>query len=168
MLNVDPHSDLKEEESARKDFSKVLLSLFGILIMVTSLFLVLDPNLRNRVRSLFRADARKVLTTVSGDLMGNGENLTVVKVKTKEGLLLEIYRYQEERGSSQLIERIELEDRRDGYFHYNGIATNLVLDDINNNKRLDLITSSFDEDFVAHLSIFEFDPLTGAFQPITQ
>lgn len=140
----------------------------GVIFLVLSLFPVFDPHLRTQLHDFFLPSQRVVLTTASTALPGTDQIITVVKIRTTQNLLLEIYKSSQTTHDQKLIDKITLPDRRDGYFHYNGQATNLVLDDINNNHKLDIITSTYDEDLIAHLLVFEYNETSGTFEPLVK
>ncbi len=128
---------------------------------------VLHPNIRKNLRSKFLPEKRQILSTVSGDVIGEGQDLKVVKVKSKAGLFLEVYKPTQE-GFSSKIAQIKLDDRTDGYFNFNGRASNLALKDVNGDEIAEIIAPSFDEDFVAHLNVFSYNNFTGQFELISE
>ena len=56
-----------------------------------------------------------------------------------------------------LLGSIKLPDQRDGYFYFQGKATNLALDDLDGDEVLEIIVPSFGEIFRARLNIFKYD-----------
>src|SRR5262249_6572423 len=126
---------------------------YGIILALVVVS-VLQPDLRGWLRSHLRTPSRKVLSTVVGDLRGDGSRIKVVKIRG-ETLLLEFYATSEN-GESQLLQRIPLEDRHDAFFDYNGEASNLLLTDIKDadgEGRKEVIVPSSDTEMRAHLNI---------------
>ena len=136
----------------------ILVGLFALFF-----FAALLPEVRSSIRGSVLKDYRMVISTVQGDLAGNGKELTVAKVRTREAIYLEIYVPKED-GSQKLLERIELPDKKDGFFNFNGQATNLAIDDIDGDGQKEIIVPSFDQNMVGHLNIYRFEQATGAFQ----
>jgi hypothetical protein len=135
----------------RQLFQTALIGLF-----IASLVSALHPGLRSAVRGTFAKDYRSVLSSVHGDLLGNGTDYTIVKVKTRDNLFLEIYD-SVKNGSSHLVSRIDIADKKDGFFSFNGQATNLALDDIDGDGKLEIIVPSFDQNLVGHLNLYRYN-----------
>ena len=112
-------------------------------------------DFRDGLRETLQPEFRKVLSTVDGDIFGPGQRGKVLKIQTREGLFVEVYRSDDE-GNFALKEKFKLADKRDGYFVFNGEASNLVLDDIDGDRKVEIIVPSFDSDLVAHLNIYSY------------
>jgi hypothetical protein len=123
----------------------------------------LHPTVRSSMRSSFVKDYRMIVSTAHGDLLGNGTEMIVAKIRTRDSLFLEIYEPKDD-GSQRLVERIEMPDHKDGYFNFNGEAMNLAIDDVDGDGRLDILAPSFDQNLVGHLNIYHFDQSSGVFQ----
>jgi hypothetical protein len=136
----------------------VLFALFTFMFVA-----VLYPELRTSIRGAVVPDFRSITSTARGDLAGNGTEFTVAKVRTQAAFYLEIYEAQVD-GSQRLVERIELSDKKDGYFNFNGQATNLAIDDIDGDGAKEILVPSFDHNLIGHLNIYRFDPSMGGFQ----
>jgi hypothetical protein len=138
-------------------FTKGLAALF-----LAGLFLiVLNQDIRSNVRSLIRPNYRVILAVAMADLEGSGIKDQVVKVKTSDGLFLEVYapRSHGEFGLQQeLIASARLPDKKDGYFTFNGEVTNLAVDRVDNERRPKILASSFDGDLVGHLNVYRYVP----------
>jgi hypothetical protein len=92
------------------------------------------------------------------DLEGNGIKDQVVKVKTSEGLFIEVYapRDHGQFGLQQeLIASAQLPDKKDGYFTFNGEVTNLAVDRVDRDNKPKILASSFDGDLVGHLNVYQ-------------
>ena len=57
-----------------------------------------------------------------------------------------------------LIASTKLPDKKDGYFTFNGDVTNLAVDDIDNDKKSEILATTFDNDLVAHLNVYRYVP----------
>ncbi len=130
----------------------------GILIVLFAAMLVaaLHPAVRSAMRGSITHDYRMIVSTARGDLLKNGTELTVAKIRTRDSLFLEIYEPRND-GGQKLIGRIQLPDQKDGFFNFNGNATNLAIDDIDGDGRLEILAPSFDQNMVGHLNIYHYD-----------
>lgn len=88
----------------------------------------------------------------------------MIKIKTHEGLFLEIYGLSAE-GGRPLLDRIQLPDRRDGYLNFGTNTANLFLQDMDGDDVPEIIAPSFDENLVAHLNIYRFNPTSLKLEP---
>ncbi len=139
-----------------------LTGLFAIMLIVT-----LHPDVRTSVRGTFVKDFRTVVSTAKGHLAGDEREFTVAKVKTRDSMSLEIFEMSAN-GSQKLVEKIVMADQKDGYFNFNGQATNLAIDDIDGDGRPEILAPSFDTNLVGRLSVYNFDQASGNFQRIVR
>jgi hypothetical protein len=123
----------------------------------------LNSDLRNELRSAALSDYRSVLSTAQGHLLGDAVLFTVAKIKTRDALFLEIYE-STGAGQNRFVEKIQLSDRRDGYFNFNGQATNLAIADLDGQGRPSILAPTFDDDLVGRLNVFKYDPGARGFQ----
>ncbi len=140
----------------------------GFLVAITlgmALFVV-HPVFRGAFRTYMNRPSRRVLSVAEGDLFSNGSTTRVIKVRTQDGLFLEIYGAGEADNDKPLLMRILLPDKNDGYFHFHGQASNLALDDVDNDHHLEIIAPTFDENSVAHLNIYRYNPAQGLIEPM--
>jgi len=138
--------------------------ILGTFILILSLSTVLHPGWRQRLRALIMPPYRVVISIAQADFNHDGSLFRVLKVKTHEGLYLEVYAPADpKRGGLQpLVATTKLPDTRDGFFTFNGQVTNLVIDDVDNDGILDILTSSFDSNMVAHLNVYHLDLKSGS------
>lgn len=142
---------------------RVLGGALGFLCLM-GIVAALDPGLRAGLRAaVLTDDGRSVLSTAQGRLLGDASVFTVAKIKTREALYLEIYETLSE-GQSKFVEKIELTDARDGYFDFNGRATNLAIADLDGDGRPEILAPSFDDDLIGRLNVFKYDPTSRGFQ----
>lgn len=136
-----------------------------VALFAASLLTVLHPDVRAQVRGTFLNDYRTIVSSAQGDLLNDGTPFKVIKVKTRDELVLEVYKGSVD-GSYELIEKIQMPDQRDGYFSFNGQASNLAVDDIDGDGHPEILVPSFDRDLVGHLNVFRFDPTAKNFQKV--
>jgi hypothetical protein len=141
----------------KQKIAQVSAGLF-LLLLITA---VLNSDIRNAIRGVLTPRYRVILAVAQADLDGSGERLQVLKVKTQDGLFLEVYgnkKLSPELNITQpiLLASIQMPDKKDGYFTFNGEVTNLAIDDINSDRNLEILATSFDDNLVAHLNVYRF------------
>lgn len=153
-------------EKKKSAFSAESLLIGGLLIVALLVTAVaMTPSWRQSFRDLFSPDQRTILAKVSGDLTGQGMHVTVLKIQTRDSLVLEIYN-SENPEQTTLMTRIVLPEKRDAYFQLKGNATNLSLVDIDNDGTLEIIAPAFDDQMIARLNIYKFNPATKSFERV--
>ncbi len=143
-----------------------LLAIFCL----ASLAIVLHPGLREQARDRILSEPeRRILSSVTADILRDGQLYEVLKISSPRGLFLEIYlRDENNLGHSRLLDQVRLPDIRDGYFDFRGQAVNLALDDVNGDGQLEIIAPTFDERLSAHLNIFRYNKELEVFEPLRQ
>ncbi|MGZ3748375.1 MAG: hypothetical protein ACXWRE_13425, partial [Pseudobdellovibrionaceae bacterium] len=114
--------------SAESLFSPFLGALLTLALLVTAI--AITPSWRQEVRDFFIPEQRHILAKISGNL-SEGLPITVLKIQTRNNLVLEIYS-AENPEALYLMTRIILPEKRDAYFQLKGNATNLGLVDVDN------------------------------------
>lgn len=137
---------------------------FLALTALIAFVVAIQPELRTRLRAQFEGPSRIVLSSVDGHLR-DGTAIKVVKIKTHNGLFLEIYN-KSQSGHFPLMGSIPLPDHKDGFFLYQGEATNLALEDVDGDQQLDIIAPSYDNNLVARLNVYSYDQRSGEFVQI--
>jgi hypothetical protein len=140
--------------------------LFSTFLLLTAILLaaVLTPSLRSQVQNYFSRSGREVLATAEGDLLGEGSNAKVIKYRSEEGIFVEILR-MDPSGASTMVDRIQLPDKHDGLFNYQGHVTRLAIADVDGDGKMELLAPSFDNQLVPHLNVFRYNPGNQKFEP---
>jgi hypothetical protein len=160
MTNFTPVETRKKSQVLYRVTRFVLSTMFAAMLVVA-----LHPDVRTQVRGTIVKDYRTVVSTAKGHLAGDEREFTVAKVKTRESLSLEIFEMMAN-GNQKLVEKIVMNDAKDGYFNFNGQATNLAIDDIDGDGRPEILAPSFDSNLVGRLSVYNYDQNSGNFQRI--
>lgn len=134
-------------------------------LFVFMLIAALHPDVRSAVRGTVSPNFRNVVSTAQADLAGNGSQMTIVKIKTQDSLILEVYEPTAD-GAQKLVERIKLADKKDGFFTFNGQATNLAADDIDGDGKAEILAPSFDKNLVGRLNIYRYDSESRGFRTV--
>lgn len=136
-------------------YSFLVSSFYGVALALVAL-VVVHPRLRSATQELLSHDYRSVLATVTGNFGKDQTPIKIIKVKTQRQLLIEFYSISDEL-EPKLLQKIELDDKRDAYFNYNGSATNLALSNIATEEDPSLLVPSVDRNLRAHLNVFRYD-----------
>ena len=133
----------------------------GFAIVAASLmaFAALNTNTRKELRAVLTPEFRKVVSVAEADLGGDGRLWKVVKVATRDSIWLEVYRTTEA-GVVEVVEKLQQPQRRDGYYSFQGQAANLVIEDVDNDGQLEILSPSFNMDLVGKLDIYRYEPMT--------
>lgn len=135
-----------------------------LLLIVTICFSV--PSIRESLRERFLSDRREILAKVDGDLNGQGDFVSVVKVKTRDDLLVEVYSVNPQRGETTQRARLILPEHKDGYFQFRGQPTNLALVDLDGDNWLEIVAPTYDENLIPRLHVYKYDPHAQVFIPM--
>lgn len=131
------------------------------ILAIALLFATLDKKASNDIRDLFRGEGREVLATVTGPFLGKDSYVTAVKVKTANGIYLEIYDSKD--GGFKLLKKVEI-GSRDAFFSFAGRVSNLAADDVDGDSVQEILIPMYDENLVAHLAILKYDPSSKEFE----
>jgi hypothetical protein len=132
------------------------MTVAGLSVVVgITLLIALVPSWRAGFQNLMWAQDRVILAKTQGHLNPRGPNLTVFKIRTKEGLFIEIYKGNDT--ETEKIGQHPLEGSQDGYFNIHSQASNLVLTDVDEDGYMDIVAPTFDELQQARMNIFRYD-----------
>ena len=143
--------------------SKILLSVACLIAMVFFLA-ALIPSLRQKILSGFAThEEHEILATAEGDVLNDGSPTKVIKVRNADGIYVEVMKVLEN-GDTTTVDRIQLPDKHDGLFNFQGHVTRLAIADIDNDGKFELLAPSFDNQLVPHLNVFRFNPESRRFE----
>lgn len=156
---------MKDQKKNRK-FKAHLMNL--LFLMMASLVLIVSivtsvPEWRQKVRSWVQSPYREVLAKARADLTGQGDLVNVIKLKTQDGITVEVYAQDMESDHERFLARLRFDERRDGHFNIKGQATNLAIFDIDHDGIQEIIVPVFDENLIPRLHVFKFDPAGKVF-----
>ncbi|NQZ01607.1 MAG: hypothetical protein HRT45_13170 [Bdellovibrionales bacterium] len=125
-----------------------------------------SPSMRNHFRSKYFRPNRKVLSIVTGNLLNDGQIVKAVKYKTVTGVVIEILG-SGQNGARSLIDTITIPGEHDGFFNFRGgNATQLAVIDVDDDGSFELMAPTFDDQLVAHLNIYKYNPIRKVFLPV--
>jgi hypothetical protein len=134
----------------------------SVLLAIT-LCVALIPTWREKAQSALWPHERIILAKSQGPIEPTGTNITVVKIKTREGLFIEIYKNSEENSNMEFWMQFPLEGSQDGFFNFQNQASNLVLTDVDNDGYIDIMVPTFDDQQQARMNVFRYDPQLETF-----
>lgn len=127
---------------------KFSLATFALSLMI-SVLLLLEP-VRSRVQQIFNRSQREVLSSL--EFKRGDQSYRIIKIKTGQGLALEVYKRLEE--GDLLLDVANLADKRDASFKFAGKSANLFMQDISGDGIPDIISPSLDKNLKARLNVF--------------
>lgn len=140
------------------------------LVWLLSLFILLKADWRDSVREFILTNDRKILATVVDDLKGDGDLVSVVKVRERGGLFLEFYslKYTEnaDRQASriELLQRLKLSNPIDAFFMFMGKPSNLAIANLDSDPALEILVPSYSWDLSSSLEVVKYRALSGQFE----
>lgn len=148
-----------------KQLDRLLLFLMLALVLVVTVVLSI-PSWREKIKDFVLSDSREVLAKVEGDLTGKGDLISVVKVKIRSELVLEVYALDPSRGETTLRSRVILPESKDGFFQFRGQPTNLALADTDGDGVLEIVAPTYDENLIPRLHVYRYDEKAQIFVPM--
>ncbi len=148
---------------------KIEMTLFTLLALVAFVILcaLLVPTSRQWVQNQFFKNERQVLAKVEGTFPLDKNQphlqtqLTVLKIRESQDLLVEIYRTIEE--EMTLWADFRFENERDSYLTQGEKSTNLSLTDIKNDGIFRIIIPAMDSRMNPRVHILEYDSQRDGF-----
>jgi hypothetical protein len=135
-----------------RPFAVVSVALF---LVITAIAII--PKWRNSVRAMLSwSVGRQVLSTARAEFLNADLFVVAVKVKTPEGLFLEVYEDRTD-GLHVLIDKVMLPYDRDGWIQFHGEHSNLILYDVTGDGLPEFLVPTFDPLRTPHLSDFNLD-----------
>jgi hypothetical protein len=149
-------------------FSKKGLALIFALAVLLALFTVaaVIPSIRFRVKEYLSFNGRDIIAKTTGYITPEGPFVSVFKIREEGSLVLEVYTTPDEDGNPRLLQKIILDETRDGYFNFQGNATNLALSDTDQDGAMDILSPTYDEQMTARLNVFRFNRATQNFDRV--
>jgi hypothetical protein len=139
-----------------------LLMAFAILSVVPHC----APSLGGVFKSLLAPPDRVLIGIVDNKLQSKSGMHQVTKLKTPEGIVIEILGRADEDGQRKLLDRIVLPDLEDGYYHLNSRATNLAIVDIDADGEPEILAPTFDREGRPRLNAIKYNFASNRFLPL--
>jgi len=121
-----------------------------------------------RVREKFLfllSPPERVLLAVADNKLGSPSGLHQVnKIRTPQGIVVELLGSADSEGHRKLLEKVLLPDFNDAYFHLNTRATNLAIVDLDSDGEPEVLVPTYDQNGRPRLNTIKFDKQTNRFQ----
>jgi|GEM_PF-1643110 len=127
----------------------------------------LNEDLRGRLRDRFLPDNREILAKVVGDLTGGGRSFTVLKIKNRDSLAVEVFENNPATQQSLFRARAILPEHRDASFKYQDAPVNLLLLDGDSDGAMEIVTAAFDENLVPRVHVYKFNDVTSQLETLS-
>ncbi len=163
-LNIEVQKRKNETNSAFTQKEMIGMAALTVLLMLL-ITIAAIPSLREKFRAALIPEGRQILAKVSGNISAQGPHITVLKLKTKNAISLEVYD-SSNKDEMLLLEKIPLEEIRDGYVSIKGNATNLGLADVDNDGNAEIVTPTFDDQMIPRLNVFKYIETTKSFERV--
>ncbi len=134
-------------------------SLLPVLMAVAAI----HDQTRQTIYNFLQPEHRTLLSTAFGNVLGDGTPIRVMKIQTREGLSIEVYKAN----NYELVQKFDLEQKRDGFFTYRGDASNLALIDVDGDLVPEILAPAYDQNLTAQLNVYRFDHDTKTFHRMT-
>lgn len=121
------------------------------------------PPWRQAVRGLFLSNSREILAKVTTQLTMKEEIYTILKIKQRDQIFVEVYKQADPMAESNFIARIDLTDHKDAFFTFRGQATNLAVSDVDQDGVQEILIPAYDQSMTARLNIYKYDVKAGTF-----
>lgn len=153
----------KQQSSSEKAVSAPLL----VSALIVSLFFAVGSSMTS-IRKIFTptGEERKVLAKVFADY---GHKIYVIfKVKTRDGIALEIFEKDVSHDQQNFKQRFILTDDSEAYLMVNNDSMNLGLVDVNKDGQMDIVAPTVDKNGNSRLNVYEYNKDLNQFLPYTE
>ena len=137
--------------------SKTFIILSVILIGLSGI-IAFSPSLQKKIAHRFVKTDRKVLTVLSANLINNGHDFKILKVKENNELKIEVFTFNNKKKKHSKVDQITLKYKQDGFYKFGKEATNLFTHDLNNDGILEIIAPTYSPKLKPHLNIVSLNP----------
>ncbi len=140
----------------------------AFLLLIFSSLIAFNNQLKKKVYKAVHEKEFTVLTTLSADLNNSGYPHKIVKVKTHEGIYLNLYQYDQAKRQHKKIDSLKLRHKHDGHYKFGKDATNLFTTDLNNDGRLEIIAPTHSEKLKPYINVVNYNPQTKRLELVPQ
>lgn len=133
------------------------------LVMIATV-VALNPAWKARIKGLVFSDERQILAKTSAYLSTEGPFVSVFKIREGSQIFLEIFSSGDGQEAPKLLQKIQLAPGQDGYFNFQGNATNLAISDADKDGVMDVLAPTFDEQMTPRLNVYRYSPTLQRFE----
>ena len=110
---------------------------------------------REQIHSYWNPNQDRLLSTVVGDISGEGDYFKILKFKTKEGVRVEFLKYRSG-GVKELVREANLPGPYNGFFEYRGHSVQLAMGDVDGDGLMEVMAPTFDQSLKARLNVYYY------------
>lgn len=147
-------------------FKKWLLTLLVLAFLQVISWNLLFSYKREQIHSFWNPSQDRLLSTVVGDISGEGHYFKVLKFKTRQGVRLDFLK-RHPRGMKELVMEVNLHGPYNGFFEYRGHSVQLAMGDVNGDGLMEVMAPTFDEKLQARLNVYYYHENHGNFHPFS-
>ena len=151
MFNFIKNS-LSIKKALFKKWTIILLTL--VFLQIVSFSLIFS-HFKTHIQSVWNPHQDRLLSTVVGDISGNGHYIKALKFKTPEGIRLELLKAQS-REEKELVNDIVIPHPYNGFFEYRGQSVQLAMGDVNGDGVMEVMAPTFDKDLKPYLNVYYY------------
>lgn len=141
----------------------ITIIVLTVLVLVMTV-VALNPAWKARIKSLVISDERQILAKTSAYLSTEGPFVSVFKVREGSKIFLEVFSSADGQAQPKLLQKIPLSPGQDGYFNFQGNATNLAISDADNDGVMDILAPTFDDQMTPRLNVYRYNPAMQVFE----
>ena len=148
-----------------------MLKKWLFILLVLAFLQVVSWNLlfsykREQIYSFWNPNQDRLLSTVVGDISGEGHYFKVLKFRTKQGVRMEFLKYHSN-GIKELVREVNLPGPYNGFFEYRGHSVQLAMGDINGDGLMEVMAPTFDQNLKARLNVYYYHKDHQSFHPFS-
>lgn len=136
------------------------LGLSGWIVLIfflLSLLPTFSSDFRKVFVDLIAPKDRILLGIVDNKIQGQSGMEQVSKIKTRQGILIEIFGAADQKGSRTLLDKVMIPDLVDGFYHLNSRATNLAITDTDGDGEPEILAPTYDREGRPRLNSIKFN-----------
>lgn len=152
---------METNKSSALTFQQKILYIFLLVLAIFAAVVSSSHDLRNYVSE--KMNKRQVIAKVFQKF--NDIDYVIFKIKTSNGIEIEIYEKSNEDSSQKLKQKFSFENDMDSSLLVEGNAINLGLSDIDGDGSDDVVVPTVDQYGLSRLNIIRFDPELNSFVP---
>lgn len=148
-----------------------MLKKWVFVLFVLAFLQVISWNLlfsykREQIHSYWNPSQDRLLSTVVGDISGQGDYFKVLKFKTREGVRVEFLKYHSN-GMKELVREANLPGPYNGFFEYRGHSVQLAMGDVDGDGLMEVMAPTFDQGLKARLNVYYYHRDQENFHPFS-
>lgn len=134
--------------------------ILSLVLLGLAASIAFSPKIQKKISDRFINTDREVLTVLSANLINNGKDFKILKVRENNQLKIEVFTFDDNKKKHSLVDKIILKYKQDGFYKFGTEATNLFTHDLNNDGILEIVAPTYSPKLKPHLNIVSLNPTT--------